>query len=853
MAKLDGNGNRSVGFARADCFGWPRCPLLTAVETGPRDRDDRSAPLALRVTAVGAQSAEAAVDELSRAVQEALAEAGIGRAEEVERRTEQTRGFEILAICEFVITLVQTAESVSKIVNALRRLSARLSEMRQQVRVSLGGVDLVLEDSSEDQLRRIVTALAGGQDEPAVQARRALVVANSRYDDPAFARLRSPTHDAEALARVLGDPAIGGFDVDLLIDADERTIRRGIAAFFTDRDRDDLLLLHFSCHGVKDVAGRLYFAARDTELAMLAATGVPAAFVNDVLAHSPVRRVIIVLDCCYSGAFARGDAVRSGNEVHVGEAFTAGSGRIVLTASSATEYAFEGGDLARSEGRPSVFTSALVRGLETGEADLDGDGEIVVDELYDYVYRAVRANVPEQRPMKWGFGVEGGSPVIARSVRPVTLPADILADIGSERVAVRLEAVSELARIGAKGAPALRAAARETLARLADGDDSERVRQAASTALGKGSGPAPNLPRVAAPASTETLTPVETPTPTASTKPTKHTKHTTPTTAAAPSTLAAPATVATLSNDQHTSGALISRWAQPVGLVMLLLGVALPWGRLTGHGEDALYAPNEFWAMTTVAEGLAIACYAAVLLVAATMAWRWRSGMAWRVLCVAVAAGAASALTVASHPALTGGIPIEKLVSQWNYFQSAFGFTFNTSLPAVLLTLAGAWLLALAPRPTARGHTAVVPATVRLLTTRILAAMAACLVISNAVIMMSRAGGWAGLNRSLAYFSGGDVPPWAVLPTGLLLVIVCVELAVFGGTGGHQRWLRPASVLILLGYAVVLGEGSAYLYWLGNGYGVVPWMAIAPVALAAVATSLAHSAQDSQRGSAVSR
>ncbi len=65
------------------------------------------------------------------------------------------------------------------------------------------------------------------------------------------------------------------------------------------------------------------------------------------------------------------------------------------------EYAFEGTALASaSQSRPSLFTSAVVRGLETGEADRDADGWVSLDELYDYVYDAVRAENPHQTPSR---------------------------------------------------------------------------------------------------------------------------------------------------------------------------------------------------------------------------------------------------------------------------------------------------------------------------------------------------------------------------------------------------------------------------------------------------------------------
>jgi hypothetical protein len=83
---------------------------------------------------------------------------------------------------------------------------------------------------------------------------------------------------------------------------------------------------------------------------------------------------MLILDCCYSEALAPGTPEPADHVVHVAEAFGAGAGRTVLTASSNSEYTFEGTDLTRSQPQPSVFTTALANGLATGEADRDGNG-----------------------------------------------------------------------------------------------------------------------------------------------------------------------------------------------------------------------------------------------------------------------------------------------------------------------------------------------------------------------------------------------------------------------------------------------------------------------------------------------
>jgi hypothetical protein len=426
----------------------------------------------------------AAIEQFAQELRTELTGLGVRRVEQVAagEAPEGTRSAELLAVCGFVITVVQTGEALTKLVHAVRALARRYAQVRRAIRLTLDGQDVDLTTAGDEELGRVVRALLARPAALSTGVRSALVVANDRYDDPRLAQLRSPGHDAAALVRVLGDPAVGGFDVELLENADERTLRRRIAAFFADRDRDDVLLLHFSCHGVKDVRGRLHLAARDTDLSVLGATAIPASFVNDLLADSHSRRVVLILDCCYSGAFARGTGVRSGSEVLIADEFGAGSGRIVLTASSATEYAFEGTELTQSEGQPSAFTGALVGGLESGAADLDADGEITIDELYDYTYRTVRETTPGQAPMKWSFGVEGNL-VIARSVRPAALPEGIEEDLASDRVVLRLEAVRVLSELLRGAKPGVRAAARSRLSDIRGGDDSARVRQAATVAL----------------------------------------------------------------------------------------------------------------------------------------------------------------------------------------------------------------------------------------------------------------------------------------------------------------------------------------------------------------------------------
>jgi hypothetical protein len=323
--------------------------------------------------------------------------------------------------------------------------------------------------------------------------RSAPIVASDDYTDPGLRQLRAPASDAEALAGVLRDPNIGGFQVRTLLNQPAYEVNEAVEEFFADRRPDDLLLLHVSCHGVKDEGGELYFATANTKLRRLAATAVAAEFVNRRMSRSRSRRVVLLLDCCYAGAFERGMTARAGTGVGIEEQF-GGRGRAVITASSAMEYAFEGDELADShELAPSVFTSALVEGLETGEADRDQDGMVGLDELYEYVYDRVRAATPNQTPGKWTYGVQGDL-YIAHRARPVTTPAPLPPElqeaVDHPLTAVRAGAVQELQRLLQSRHAGLALAARLTLERLAE-DDSRKVSAAATAALGLQATPPP--------------------------------------------------------------------------------------------------------------------------------------------------------------------------------------------------------------------------------------------------------------------------------------------------------------------------------------------------------------------------
>jgi hypothetical protein len=237
----------------------------------------------------------------------------------------------------------------------------------------------------------------------------ALLIASDQYEDPKFSPLDTPMADIADLRSVLLSDVCAFNDVRICTNKNEAIVRREIARFFLSGEYYDLLLLYFSCHGLLDTNGSLFFIMNDTERKILRATGVSADFVRQEMDDCIAKKQLLILDCCYSGAVASGaksvfEAVRT-------QSIFGGGGRIILTASDSTQFAWEG-DKTSVAGNNSVFTYHLIQGLKTGKADLNNDGQITTDELYEYIVSVMKSS--DQSPMK--FTEQNGVFVIGQNI-----------------------------------------------------------------------------------------------------------------------------------------------------------------------------------------------------------------------------------------------------------------------------------------------------------------------------------------------------------------------------------------------------------------------------------------------------
>ncbi|MEH2255668.1 caspase family protein [Nostoc sp.] len=210
------------------------------------------------------------------------------------------------------------------------------------------------------------------------------------------------------MQQVLVDPEIGGFDeVKPLINLERQVMEEAIFSLFANREKDDLVLLYFSGHGIKDDSGNLYLASCNTrkeQEKLVQPTAVAASYVQNTMSDSRSKRQVVILDCCFSGAFSQGMKVKDDGFIPIKQQL-GGEGRAILTSSTSTQYSFEhpGFEL-------SLYTHFLIEGLKTGVADLDSDGNISIDELHTYTSQKVQDTAPgkmkpEFYPFKEGYKI----------------------------------------------------------------------------------------------------------------------------------------------------------------------------------------------------------------------------------------------------------------------------------------------------------------------------------------------------------------------------------------------------------------------------------------------------------------
>jgi len=208
--------------------------------------------------------------------------------------------------------------------------------------------------------------------------RRALIVGIDGYPQ---APLSGCVNDARAMAELLrcNDDGSPNFSCRL-IDAPPNQItraslRQAIMRLF--EDESDVALLYFSGHGtINNLGGYLV-----TPDATAYDEGMSMTEILALANQSKVREVVIILDCCHSGALGNPPTVSNDSAV-------LREGISVLAGSRATQVVVE-------TGGAGLFSSLISAALKGGGADIIGN--VTVASMYAYVDQLL--GPWEQRPL----------------------------------------------------------------------------------------------------------------------------------------------------------------------------------------------------------------------------------------------------------------------------------------------------------------------------------------------------------------------------------------------------------------------------------------------------------------------
>lgn len=242
----------------------------------------------------------------------------------------------------------------------------------------------------------------------------AVVIGVSNYKN--IQALKYAAADAHAFRQYLEEYLdIDANNVSVLINEQvtKDSIRRTLGTELRRKvNPEDMAIIYFSGHGAPESDRQSpdgdglekYFLPHDADPTDLFTTAISMGEMNEMLLRLSARRIVFLGDTCFSGK-AGGRTIRLAMKARLNDNFfdrlVQGRGTVFISASQANDSALEDDKL-----RHGVFTYYLLDGLK-GKADYDGDGKIVIQEIFEYLSHQVpQFTRNQQRPVMKGE-VEG--------------------------------------------------------------------------------------------------------------------------------------------------------------------------------------------------------------------------------------------------------------------------------------------------------------------------------------------------------------------------------------------------------------------------------------------------------------
>jgi TIR domain/Caspase domain len=125
--------------------------------------------------------------------------------------------------------------------------------------------------------------------------RLGLLIVTTAYSDPLFPAVADGSRSKE-LADELRSEESGDFLVSALFDPNREAVFGAVAELLANRGPDDVVLLYFAGHLIKESDGTLFLALRESSHTDLANTAIPTDLVQQKLRETCARYQIVILD-----------------------------------------------------------------------------------------------------------------------------------------------------------------------------------------------------------------------------------------------------------------------------------------------------------------------------------------------------------------------------------------------------------------------------------------------------------------------------------------------------------------------------------------------------------------------------
>ena len=137
--------------------------------------------------------------------------------------------------------------------------------------------------------------------------KKALIISISEYDS--FENLPFCLNDGEEMYKLLKQKLV--YEVPdnnkLVGNVPYETMKDALVKFFTDPDnKEDTLIFYFSGHGTLDTRGNSYFACSETDPLLPYVNGIGFDFLSQLAHDCKSNKIVMILDCCYSGTATLG-------------------------------------------------------------------------------------------------------------------------------------------------------------------------------------------------------------------------------------------------------------------------------------------------------------------------------------------------------------------------------------------------------------------------------------------------------------------------------------------------------------------------------------------------------------------